>query len=174
VKISVVKRSNKIKVRFMDKKFGEWLLDFAKYIATVAVAYPFLSGLPKTWLYYTAVIVGVGILIAWGLYLTRPKEPQVSEREKEKEKDKDPSVKSAAIPAAPTDAAVSTGAAVDTSAPAPAVVAPAVIASVPADADAVAPSAADTALVAGTPPPDVLPSDESLPSVPESSIRSDE
>jgi hypothetical protein len=145
----------------MDKKWGDWLLDFAKYIATVAVVYPFLSGLPKTWLYYLSVTVCVSMLVVWGLYLTKPKKPDDGETEKESAS----SPKSTAIPAAPAavEAAVSD--------PTPAVVSSAVIASVSADANAVV---ADTAVVDSTPPPDVLPSDEPLPHVPESGIRSDE
>jgi hypothetical protein len=145
----------------MLKKWGDWVLDYAKYLATVAVAYPFLSGLPKTWLYYAAVIAGIGILIGWGLYLNR---------EKKSEEEDDPSEVSGDA----VDDAVEASATVEGAVSPPAVVAPAVIASVSADADAAAVSAADTALVVSPPPPDVLPSDEPLPPVTESSIRSDE
>jgi hypothetical protein len=53
----------------MYGKLGDILLDLIKYVATVAVLYPFLQGFPKNDSYYILVSTSLVVLTAIGLCL---------------------------------------------------------------------------------------------------------
>jgi hypothetical protein len=53
----------------MIGKLGDILLDLIKYVATVAVLYPFLEGFPPDESYYILVSTALAVLPVIGLFL---------------------------------------------------------------------------------------------------------
>jgi hypothetical protein len=68
----------------MDKKIGDWLLDLAKYAATVCLLYPMLTKFEQDWRYFTGVGAGVLLFTLAGLFLHRDK---TNKKKKNKKKD---------------------------------------------------------------------------------------
>ena len=56
----------------MRKKFGDWLLDIAKYMATAILLTSILSDMQNIWTYVIVAITVVATLLL-GLWLTRDK-----------------------------------------------------------------------------------------------------
>ncbi|MBQ0074807.1 MAG: hypothetical protein KBT34_11505 [Prevotella sp.] len=55
----------------MRKKFGDWILDVAKYLLTVGILAPILNfGNVNSTIYYLFVVGIVIVLLAVGLFLT--------------------------------------------------------------------------------------------------------
>jgi uncharacterized membrane protein len=55
----------------MDEKMINLLIDIVKYVATVALLYPFLAGMEKNGQYYTIVGTGVAIGVTAIIILQR-------------------------------------------------------------------------------------------------------
>lgn len=56
----------------MEKKFGDWLLDIAKYMATAILLTSIFSDMQNVWTYVIVAITVVATLLL-GLWLTRDK-----------------------------------------------------------------------------------------------------
>ena len=56
----------------MQKKFGDWLLDIAKYMATAILLTSIFSDMQNIWT-YVIVAITVVVTLLLGLWLTRDK-----------------------------------------------------------------------------------------------------
>ena len=59
----------------MNKEFGKWLLDIAKYVTTAVIISTWLSGFENWEWYYILLLLGViAVVVWWGLSLIRKDE----------------------------------------------------------------------------------------------------
>ena len=59
----------------MNKEFGKWLLDIAKYVTTAVIISTWLSGFENWEWYYILLLLGViAVIVWWGLSLIRKDE----------------------------------------------------------------------------------------------------
>ena len=70
----------------MKREFSKWLLEVAKYVATILILSTVLVDKKFGLLYYLLCIIGVAVLILIGLFLLRSSERDERNLEKEKEK----------------------------------------------------------------------------------------
>jgi hypothetical protein len=67
----------------MNKEFGKWLLDIAKYVTTAVIISTWLSGFENWDWYYILLLLGViAIIVWWGLALIRKDELKENKKKK--------------------------------------------------------------------------------------------
>ena len=66
----------------MKKEFGKWLLDVAKYVATVVILSTIFSDIQEKSSIYIVGIICVGLALLWGLYLVKEPENKSKKRKK--------------------------------------------------------------------------------------------
>lgn len=67
----------------MRKKFGDWILDIAKYLVTVGIVAPALKLGDETSLAYYTVMIGVVIcMVGYGFYLSNDSEQSKNKKKK--------------------------------------------------------------------------------------------
>lgn len=67
----------------MNKEFGKWLLDIAKYVTTAVIISTWLSGFENWEWYYILLLLGViAVVVWWGLSLIRKDEMKENRKKK--------------------------------------------------------------------------------------------
>ena len=67
----------------MNKEFGKWLLDIAKYVTTAVIISTWLSGFENWEWYYILFLLGViAVIVWWGLSLIRKDEMKENRKKK--------------------------------------------------------------------------------------------
>jgi hypothetical protein len=67
----------------MNKEFGKWLLDIAKYVTTAVIISTWLSGFENWEWYYILLLLGViAVIVWWGLSLIRKDEMKENRKKK--------------------------------------------------------------------------------------------
>ena len=66
----------------MQKEFGKWLMDVAKYVATAVILSTIFRDMQEKSVFFVLGILSMVFMLAWGLYLVR--EPKIKSKKRKK------------------------------------------------------------------------------------------
>ena len=66
----------------MQKEFGKWLMDVAKYVATAVILSTIFSDMQEKSVFFVLGILSMVFMLLWGLYLVR--EPKIKSKKRKK------------------------------------------------------------------------------------------
>ena len=66
----------------MQKEFGKWLMDVAKYVATAVILSTIFRDMQEKSVFFVLGILSMVFMLTWGLYLVR--EPKIKSKKRKK------------------------------------------------------------------------------------------